>query len=486
MMNSLEDQSEGFEYFSEDEVSVVDVFTSSCWAARAERERSARDCTDFCARPATQTHAHARVTELKMKLSELFCITVLVSSGSGAPHYDRKEKRVQYAPWEDVNVLAHGLLQLGQSLKEHVDRTRGQMREATVKLAVVNGSVSELRAATQHLHADTAELRARAQRLEEREGRILNVTAALQEKLEKSASGNHSDARAVQLLLETQNKRIDELVERIKLQQEKLDKQNLRIRTLQNQIQMKTEPSVSSSDEAPALMDQRDAPAVTTASNCHELFLRGETKRGLYTLQPSDSQPIDVYCEMTSEAGWTLIQRRQDGSVDFDQLWDDYRNGFGNLNGEFWLGLEKIHRLTRDGDYILRIQMSDWLDEHRAVQYRFRLAGEKQNYSLRILESPAGNLESALSSESSSGLPFSTRDRDNDQKLDLNCAKHLSGGWWFSNCGRSNLNGRYFITPPKQRHERKQGAFWKTWHSRYYPLKSTTMMITSAQTQNES
>lgn len=162
-----------------------------------------------------------------------------------------------------------------------------------------------------------------------------------------------------------------------------------------------------------------------------------------------------------------MIQRRQDGSVDFNQLWDDYRSGFGNLNGEcvikdsvssglilarrnvvfhrcdvahesnlsgffwsvgeFWLGLEKIYRITEDQDFILRIQMSDWRDEQRVVQYRVRLGGVEENYSLRILESPAGNLESALSSESSSGLPFSTRDRDNDQKIDLNCAKHLSG-----------------------------------------------------------
>ena len=82
--------------------------------------------------------------------------------------------------------------------------------------------------------------------------------------------------------------------------------------------------------------------------------------------------------------------------------------------------------MTKDKDYMLKIQMSDWRDDQQTVKYRFRLNGEESGYSLRILAPSAGHLESALASESS-GLAFSTRDKDNDQKNDLNCAKHLSG-----------------------------------------------------------
>jgi len=70
------------------------------------------------------------------------------------------------------------------------------------------------------------------------------------------------------------------------------------------------------------------------ATNCHELFLRGETSSRVYTVQPVHGQAFDVYCEMTAEGGWTVIQKRQDGSVDFDQLWQAYQKGFGSLKGK--------------------------------------------------------------------------------------------------------------------------------------------------------
>ncbi|XP_056599342.1 angiopoietin-related protein 4 [Triplophysa dalaica] len=458
---------------------------------------------------------------MKVSLANLLCITVLASSGTSFPLERRgaagKEKKVQYAAWDDVNVLAHGLLQLGQGLKEHVDKTKGQMRDITVRMKVFNTTVSELGKLTQRLLEDSEALKAKAQNLEERENLVLNVSVELQEKTEElirdrkrdhermnkleekvngmmqgegleASNGNNSDVRNIQWMLEAQNKRIDELVERIKQQQEKLDKQNIRIRTLQNQIQIKNEQAFLKRKEDDGLntsSEQRDSP-VAAASDCHELFLRGHTTSGFYTIQPSESQPFEVYCEMTPEGGWTVIQRRHDGSVDFDQLWQAYETGFGNLNGEFWLGLEKIHSMSKAGNYILKVQFSDWRDDIQSITYAFRLNGQENNYSLHVLERTAGNLESSLSSEGS-GVPFSTRDKDNDQKNDLNCAKQLSGGWWFSNCGRSNLNGRYFVTPaPKQRHQRKQGVFWKTWRGRYYPLKTTTMMIAPAEIENKS
>ncbi|XP_004542448.2 angiopoietin-related protein 4 [Maylandia zebra] len=439
------------------------------------------------------------------------------SSSGGAT----KEKRVQYAAWDDVNVLAHGLLQLGQGLKEHVDKTKIQMRDLSSKLKVFNRTVSELGKESQRLQAEGELLKARAQGLEDREGQVLNVTAELRDKaeemqqerrtmserlsrLEEKVDGmlqgnggmsdmnagakNSSDAHNIQLMLEAQNRRIDDLMERIRLQQDKLDKQNVRIRTLQSEIQQsRQKASQRSSKSEGGVAEQRDSPA-ETASDCHELFMRGETTSGVYTIQPANSEPFEVFCEMTADGGWTVIQRRQDGSVDFDLLWDAYEKGFGSLNGEFWLGLEKIYSIAKDGSYILNIKLSDWVDDLATVRLPFQLGGQETKYSLQIQKGGTfSDLESSLATDTASGLPFSTHDQDNDQKSDTNCAKHLSGGWWFSNCGRSNLNGRYFQSPPpKQRHQRKQGIFWKTWRGRYYPLKSSMMMIAPAAIESKS
>ncbi|XP_066513461.1 angiopoietin-related protein 4-like isoform X1 [Hoplias malabaricus] len=452
-----------------------------------------------------------------MQLLQVMCACLALSSALSFPFEstsERKGKRVQFAAWDDVNVLAHGLLQLGQGLKEHVDKTKGQMRDVFVKLRLMNSSVSEASRMTQRLQENNELLKLKTQNLEERESQIHNVSKVLQERTEVllvdkqnvhermsrleekvdgliqgeglNAAGNYSDIRVVQWMLEAQNQRIDELMEQIKQQQEKLDKQNIRLLTLQNQINSRNEHRFLQTDDETLNRntEQRDSPQALS-SDCYNVFLSGERSSGIYSVQPPDANSLQVYCEITAaEGGWTVIQRRMDGSVDFDQLWDAYRNGFGHLDGEFWLGLEKIYSLTKGQVYILKILMTDWRDEQQMVKYHFRLDGEDSDFTLRIMAPPAGHLESALSSESV--LAFSTRDKDHDQKSDLNCAKQLTGGWWFSNCGKSNLNGRYFVSaPPKQRHQRKQGIFWKTWRGRYYPLKSSMMMITPAKTESK-
>uniref|UniRef100_A0A8C0VJR4 Angiopoietin like 4 n=1 Tax=Cyanistes caeruleus TaxID=156563 RepID=A0A8C0VJR4_CYACU len=287
-----------------------------------------------------------------------------------------------------------------------------------------------------------------------------------------------------QSLMDAQNLRIEELLQKVKQQQYKLDKQNLQIKSLQSKVSpcpvLQPPPWKWGLWPSPQLLFPSPAEL---PEGCHQLFLAGQQSSGVFQVQPAGSQPFKVYCDMTAEGGWTVIQRRMDGSVDFDQLWDAYKNGFGDLRGDFWLGLEKIHHLVQEGKYSLLIELEDWEGNSQVVQFVFSLGGESTAYTLNLLGPLSGELENAIGEFRQ--LPFSTRDRDHDLKADTNCAKHLSGGWWFSTCGHANLNGKYFRSIPRQRHERKQGIFWKTWKGRYYPLKSTIMKIQPAALEAE-
>lgn len=121
-------------------------------------------------------------------------------------------------------------------------------------------------------------------------------------------------------------------------------------------------------------------------SNCEEFQQNGAQTSGVYQLGPSLSHPIQVYCDLVNNGGgWTVIQRRLDGSVDFYRDWEDYQKGFGNKLGEYWLGLDNMHYLTSRKEYYLRIDMEDFSGNKRYALYNsFRVADKADNYRLQI------------------------------------------------------------------------------------------------------
>ncbi|XP_022802814.1 ryncolin-2-like [Stylophora pistillata] len=177
--------------------------------------------------------------------------------------------------------------------------------------------------------------------------------------------------------------------------------------------------------------------------NCAELYKSGKTISGVYTIDPDGSSTgaFDVYCDQkTAGGGWTVFQKRVDGSVDFYRTWDDYKNGFGNLNGEFWLGLDKIHRLTTSDRYKLRVDLEDTKGNTAYAEYSiFAITSERTKYQLS-LGSYSGTAGDSLALQR--GYPFSTRDQDNDG-WSSNCATEYKGAWWYKHCHSSNLNGLY-------------------------------------------
>ena len=108
----------------------------------------------------------------------------------------------------------------------------------------------------------------------------------------------------------------------------------------------------------------------------------------MYTINPDGGNPIPVLCDMTTDGGgWTVFQRRLDGSVDFYRDWKAYKEGFGSLSGEFWLGNDNLHRLTDANDVMLRVDLEDFEENITYAEYKtFKVADEVDNYRLTLGE----------------------------------------------------------------------------------------------------
>ena len=171
----------------------------------------------------------------------------------------------------------------------------------------------------------------------------------------------------------------------------------------------------------------------------------------------------------TDGGGWTVFQRRQDGSVDFYRYWTDYENGFGDLTGEFWLGLSKIHRLTKEGSNTLRVDLGDFEGNTAYANYStFSVSDGSTEYILTVggYSGTAGN-----SLAWHNGMRFTTRDRDNDNHGSLQCAHFRNGAWWYNGCAFSNLNGLYYNTST----DNYLGINWRHWKNSHATLKFSEM-----------
>uniref|UniRef100_A0A3Q3X9H2 Fibrinogen C-terminal domain-containing protein n=1 Tax=Mola mola TaxID=94237 RepID=A0A3Q3X9H2_MOLML len=177
-------------------------------------------------------------------------------------------------------------------------------------------------------------------------------------------------------------------------------------------------------------------------TDCSQELLNGVRRSGEVEVYPQGTlgTPIMVYCDMeTDGGGWTVFQRRTDGSVDFFRGWKDYVGGFGDLSGEFWMGLESLQNLTTMTKMTLRVDLRD-KDESAFAKYStFEVA--KKNYRLTV-GGYNGTAGDSLSYHNN-GV-FSTKDHDLTPFI-TRCAMSYRGGWWYKNCHEANLNGLYGI-----------------------------------------
>ncbi|GFR75918.1 ficolin 1 [Elysia marginata] len=187
-----------------------------------------------------------------------------------------------------------------------------------------------------------------------------------------------------------------------------------------------------------------------------------ETSSEPYYILTDEVLGKDFRCDAQSDGGgWIVFQRREDGSVDFLQKdWVQYRDGFGNLTTEFWLGNEMVYNLTNEHTYELRVDVRTTDGARLYNTYSsFRIESESSLYRLRLGSLSGGTLleRSTAGLSYHKNMAYTTRDRDNDLATTENCAdRRDTGSFWHNNCS--------FVSP---------NAAWSElgWHNGYKLLK---------------
>ncbi|XP_078483393.1 microfibril-associated glycoprotein 4-like [Ciona intestinalis] len=236
----------------------------------------------------------------------------------------------------------------------------------------------------------------------------------------------------------------------------------------------------------------------TDVRNCKQIYDQGYRDSGTYQVYSSNQGMLTVYCDMeTDGGGWTVFQRREDGSVNFYRNWKEYRTGFGEPDQEFWMGeeninemnvcnlfiltwrsndsryntgdlfhtprarlrvttyitfvgvqyrassprlrLDNLHYISGEGENELRVNMTNCANVTKYAKYNSFNVGPPPTFTLSVhgYNGTAGN---SLSLHN--GQYFSTYDNDQDNYR-TNCASRDKGAWWYNGCHNANLNGLY-------------------------------------------
>uniref|UniRef100_A0A672MSY6 Tenascin-X-like n=1 Tax=Sinocyclocheilus grahami TaxID=75366 RepID=A0A672MSY6_SINGR len=208
-------------------------------------------------------------------------------------------------------------------------------------------------------------------------------------------------------------------------------------------------------------------------SDCSQEKQNGALESGIVEVFPQgrEGKPLMLYCDMeTDGGGWTVFQRRKDGKTNFFRSWREYSNGFGALDGEFWLGNEQLHNFTKMSPMTLRVDLRAGDELVYAHYSSFTVDSVKKHYTVRV-SGYSGTAGDSLTYHN--GRPFSTRDRD-PQPFITRCAMSYRGGWWYKNCHEANLNGLYNTDT------NHQGVIWTKWKGKDFSIPFTEMKFRPA------
>ncbi|KAI4881316.1 hypothetical protein NFI96_029942, partial [Prochilodus magdalenae] len=393
-------------------------------------------------------------------LKVLVVLTVLTNAAEDleaeGPDQPQAETRSTFAALDDVRLVANGLLQLGKNLRDFVQKTKGQINDILQKLNIFDKSfyqlsvlASEIKEEEEELKKTTVVLKANNEEIKslslEINSKVEDImreriqlrsqVTGLEERLSGLSQGLLSadqvaEISALKEVIQAQERSILELLKAVKEQSEHLNYQKNKIKSLESKLSSASLQETTAKfrwDTTTYSMSEYLSNYSTDGSflsdfprDCGQVFSTGQNSSGLYAIKPNESEPFLVYCEFTEEGAFTVIQRRQDGSVNFNLSWQSYEDGFGNFRSEFWLGLKKIFSIARQGDSLLRFQMEDWKQERHFINFQYTLDGPETNYTIHL------KLVDLSPDAEFQAMRFSTKDH-NDGHHDESCERDYTG-----------------------------------------------------------
>uniref|UniRef100_A0A3Q1HCL5 Fibrinogen C-terminal domain-containing protein n=1 Tax=Anabas testudineus TaxID=64144 RepID=A0A3Q1HCL5_ANATE len=283
---------------------------------------------------------------------------------------------------------------------------------------------------------------------------VANLTSLLEELSRKQQTDMMNVVRQI-MDLDKQNR----------LQEDRVTEAEMRYSEIHNRVEIMQLQSLQS---AP----QTSSDAIY---DCASLYTKNYKISGEYKLPKDEflgAPELNVFCDMeTNGGGWTVIQRRKIGLTSFNRDWKHYKNGFGSIRGDFWLGNDHIFRLTRQPS-MLRIELEDWEGETRFAEYGFFTLGNELNSYKLFIANYSGNAGDSLRYHNNTN--FSTNNKDNDKCVD-DCASLRKGGYWYNCCTDSNLNGVFYRYGEHTKNT--DGITWYGWHGSTYSLKKVEMKV---------
>ena len=224
---------------------------------------------------------------------------------------------------------------------------------------------------------------------------------------------------------------------------------------------------------------QISAPRQNPQMDCLDWHRLGYTKDGVYYINFYGYRR-KVFCDMTTDGGgWIVMQKRIDGSVDFNQDWETFKDGFGNVYTEYWLGNEIVHQYTTQQPTEALMEAFDFDNVRAAVKItNLAVKSETLKYEINFdVCSEVTHANLCVDWDYLKGMKFSSLDSDNDENS-IQCAIKYVSGWWHKSCFYVNFNGVFYQNYQPLEMMAK-GIVWHRFHAHatLTPLKSSKMLI---------